>query len=415
MKLELAHHRIEQVILQGATRLEGSRLYVDPEEVRAMLPVDSPLLLKGLATAAPGDGKRMAPVLDVVEPRAKAEPSRGAFAGFGSPPEGAGQGRTHVLSGLALLTVAALPGAQEGVVDMSPQARDFCPFARTLNLVLDLEVKPGASRVAADQAVRGLVLTLAERLASLARGQEPERVEPWERGPAAPELPRVALVYLVQSQGDLRRTYLYGHPADEILPTLLDPLEVLDGAVVSGNFVMPSNKTCTYIHQNHPLIRELLARPGRDLNVAGGVVANEMSRMADKERAAAMAARLVRGLGAQGAVINQEGGGNTITDVMMLCRRLEGDGVKTVLLLNEFAGEDGTTPSLTETTPEAVAIVSAGNNDHRLELPPARELIGLAAISGVQGDLHGPISLPLGRLHSSTNQLGFNRLSCVSL
>lgn len=415
MKLELAHHRVEGLTLQGATRLEGSHLYLDPHEVRSLIPAESPIHLKSLAVAAPGSGKRMAPVLDVVEPRAKAMPGDSAFAGFNSLPCGAGEGLTHVLSGLAVMAVASLPGAQEGVVDMSPEAADFCPFARTLNLVLDLGVKPEASRLAADEAVRALTLTLAEKLAALARGQEPDAVEGWERGPASPDLPRVVLVYLVQSQGDLRRTYLYGHPADNILPTMLDPLEVLDGAVVSGNFVMPSNKTCTYIHQNNPLIRELLTRHGRDLNFLGVVIANEMSRMVDKERSAAMAAAMVRSLGAEGAVINQEGGGNTITDVMMLCRRLEGDGVKTVMVLNEFAGEDGTTPSLTETTPEALAIVSTGNNDHRVDLPPAKELIGLESIPGVQGDLHGHISLPLGRLHSSTNQLGFNYLSCLSL
>ncbi|MBU4563653.1 MAG: glycine/sarcosine/betaine reductase component B subunit [Proteobacteria bacterium] len=415
MKLELAHHRVADLSLQGPTRLEEGCLYFDPEDVNALLPAESAIFIKNLAVATPGGGQRMAPVLDVVEPRAKAEPDQGAFPGFGSSPQGAGQGRTHVLSGMALLAVADLPGAQEGVVDMSPEAADFCPFARTLNLVLDLGVKPGASRVAADHAVRELTLGLAERLASLARGQEPERLEIWERAPLESALPRVALVYLVQSQGDLRRTYLYGHPVDEILPTMLDPLEVLDGAVVSGNFVMPSNKTCTYIHQNNPLVRELLTRHGHELNFAGVVVANEMSRMADKERSAAMAAGMVRGLGAEGAIINQEGGGNTITDVMMLCRRLEGDGVKTVLVLNEFAGEDGTTPSLAETTPEAVAIVSAGNNDHRLELPAAMQLIGQEVIPGVHGVLRGPISLPLGRLHSSTNQMGFNNLSCVSL
>lgn len=415
MKLELAKHRIEGLSLEGPTRLEGSHLYVAEEDIRALLPAEAPVELRRVALAAPGQGQRMAPVLDVVEPRAKQEPGTSAYPGFDSPPLGAGQGRTHALSGMALLAVAELPGAQEGVVDMSPEAADFCPFARTLNLVLHLELKPGAGRVAADEAIRGLTLATAERLASLARDREPDHLEVWERGKAASGLPRAALVYLVQSQGDLRRTYIYGYPADAILPTVLDPLEVLDGAVVSGNFVMPSNKTCTYIHQNNPLVRELMARHGRGLDFAGVVVANEMSRMADKQRTAAMAARMVCGLGSAGALINQEGGGNTITDVMMLCRELEGQGVKTVLMLNEFAGEDGATPSLTETTPEAVAIVSAGNNDHRLELPAPTELIGSDSIPGVQGELLGPISLPLGRLHSSTNQLGFNRLACLSL
>ncbi|RJX32882.1 MAG: hypothetical protein C4525_09745 [Desulfarculus sp.] len=415
MTLEIALHRLERLHLEGPTRLQGPDLYLDPEEAQALLPAEAPVKLERLAVALPGQRVRMAPVLDVVEPRAKADAEQSAFPGFTGSFEGAGQGRTHVLDGLALVAVAKLPGAQEGVVDMSPEAADYCPFARTRNLVLSFSLQPGADRVAADEAIRRLTLGLAERLASLARDREPDQVQALQHQQPHLSLPRVALVYLVQSQGDLRRTYIYGQPADNILPTLLDPLEALDGAVVSGNFVMPSNKTCTYIHQNNPLLRALLARHGRDLDLAGVVVANEMSRMADKERCAAMAARLVRSLGAQGAVINQEGGGNTITDVMMICRQLGRAGLKTVLVLNEFAGEDGTTPSLTETTPEAVAIVSTGNNDHRLSLPPVDEVIGAESIPGVQGDLRGGISLPLGRLHSSTNQLGFNHLSCVSV
>jgi glycine reductase complex component B subunit alpha and beta len=222
------------------------------------------------------------------------------------------------------------------------------------------------------------------------------------------------LIYLIQSQGDLRRTYVYGQPADPFLPTLLDPLEVWDGAVVSGNFVLPCNKTCTYIHQNHPVIAEMFHRHGSDLSFAGVILVNEMSRLEDKERSAQFAAKLVRLLGAGGAVINQEGGGNTVTDVMMLCRLLASQGVKTVLLVNEFAGPDGKTPSLTETTLEATAIVSSGNNDQPIPLPRVDRFVGFPPVPGIEGDLCGGVTLPLSRIYASTNQLGFNTLSCQS-
>ncbi len=121
----------------------------------------------------------------------------------------------------------------------------------------------------------------------------------------ASSLPRAALVYQVQSQGHLRRTFVYGQPADSILPTLLNPLEVLDGAVVSGNFVLPSNKNCTYIHQNQPLVLEMLRRHGSDLAFAGVILANEASLLADKERSAQFVEKLARFLSVQGVVINQ--------------------------------------------------------------------------------------------------------------
>jgi glycine reductase complex component B subunit alpha and beta len=412
MGLQLARHQIRKIILEKKSRLEGPILYVDAEEVQSIVRREKSLRLVRIATAHPGDPVRMGPVLDVVEPRAKDDPQASAFPGWTGPPRAAGLGRTHVLSGMALVAVGRLAGVQEGIIDMGAEASSYSPFARTHNLILVFDAAKEANRVAVDEAIRRSLLRIAEYLASLARKMEPDHSESWEWPPAPCSLPRAALVYLVQSQGELRRTYLYGQPVDSIVPTLLDPLEVLDGAVVSGNFVLPSNKTCTYIHQNHPPIIEMLRRHGADLAFSGVILANEASLMADKERSAQFTEKLARLLGVHGVLINQEGGANTITDVMMLCRLLSRSGIKTVLLVNEFAGGDGTTPSLAETTPEATAIVSAGNNDHRITLPARKEFIGFAPLAGLEGDAAGEIVVPLSRIYASTNQLGFNILSC---
>jgi glycine reductase len=414
MKLKLAFHPIEEIRLTGPSRLEGNTLFVDPAELEALVGEDGRVRLTGTIALHPGERVRAAPVLDVVEPRAKEDPETAAFPGWTGPPVAAGHGLTRVLSGMAVAAVARLPGAQEGLIDMSPEAVPYCPFSRTRNLVLLFEQADGVDRLAADHAIRMSLLRVSEYLAGLARGMEPDRLEAWEWPIRSSELHRAALVYLVQSQGDLRRTFVYGQPADPLLPTLLDPLEVWDGAVVSGNFVLPGNKTCTYIHQNHPIIAEMFQRHGSDLDFAGVILANEMSRLEDKERSAQFAAKLVRLLGAEGAVINQEGGGNTVTDVMILCRLLSSHGVKTVLLVNEFAGPDGKTPSLTETTPEATAIVSAGNNDQLITLPMVDRFVGFSPVPGIKGDPAGRVTLPLSRIYASTNQLGFNNLSCRS-
>jgi len=412
MKLKLARHPIEAIKLEGPSRLEGGELFVAPEELEALVGADGPVRLTGMAALHPGERVRAGPVLDVVEPRAKEDTGKSAFPGWTGPPLAVGHGFTRVLSGMAVAAVARLPGAQEGLIDMSPETAPYCPFARTCNLVLLFDSAEGADRLTADHAIRMSLLRSSEFLAGLARGMGTERLETWEWPPAPSDLHRAALLYLVQSQGDLRRTFVYGHPADPILPTLLNPLEVWDGAVVSGNFVLPSNKSCTYIHQNHPIIAEMYQRHGSDFDFAGVILANEMSRLQDKERSAQFAAKLVWLLGAEGALINQEGGGNTVTDLMILCRLLSSHGVKTVLLVNEFAGPDGKTPSLTETTPEAVAIVSAGNNDQPITLPEVERFVGFPPIPGIEGDPAGSVTLPLSRIYASTNQLGFNVLSC---
>jgi glycine reductase len=156
----------------------------------------------------------------------------------------------------------------------------------------------------------------------------------------------------------------------------------------------------------------MLRRHGSDLTLAGVILTHEASQMSDKERSAQSVEKLARLLNVQGVVINQEGGANTLSDVMLLCRLLTQSGMKTVLLVNEFAGSDGKTPSLAETTAEATAIVSTGNNDHRITLPPRKELIGFFPLQGIEGDAAGEITVPLARIYASTNQLGFNSLSC---
>jgi sarcosine reductase len=412
MELQLAKHRILKIKLAEKSRLEGTTLFVNPAEAEALAAREKSVRLSRIAAVHPGESVRLGPVLDVVEPRAKDDLHSSAFPGWTGPPVSAGRGRTHVLSGAALIGVGRLAGVQEGLIDMGPEAGPYCPFARTRNLVLIFDFAERADRLVAESAIRRILFHLAESLAALGRDRQPDQLQTWEWPLGPCSLPRSALAYLVQSQGEMRRTYLYGQPVDSIFPTLLDPLEVLDGAVVSGNYVLPSNKTCTYIHQNHPLILEMLRRHGSDVEFAGVILVNEASHMADKERAAQFVEKLARLLSVRGVVINQEGGGNTITDVMLICRLLSRSGIRSVLLVNEFAGENGATPSLAETTPEATAIVSAGNNDHRVRLPARGEFIGFSPLLGVEGDPAGEIAVQLSRVYGSTNQLGFQSLSC---
>jgi betaine reductase len=411
MRLEIVNHFISDMRFSDSCKLENGILCIERRRIESLISKD--IQLVELVLAKPGQSVRIAPVLDVVEPRAKEDPAGAAFPGFSEKRASSfGQGRTHVLKGAAVIGVAKIPGVQEGLIDMQKEAGPFCPFARTLNVVLHFARPEEMAPSIADKAIRESILRVAEFLGGLALGLESGQTESLDWPLAESHLPKAALVYFVQSQGNLRRTYLQGEPMDELPPAIISPLHVLDGAIVSGNFVMPSNKTCTYIHQNNPVIEEMFRQHGKTLSFEGVILSNEMSRLGDKEKAVQGIVELIRHLKVSGVVINQEGGANTLTDVMMLCAKLEPQGIKTVLILNEFAGSDGTTPSLAETTPHAEYIVSAGNNDYRLKLPPAERFVGSDTFPGLEGGIAGAIVLPLTRIHSSTNQLGFNSLSC---
>jgi glycine reductase len=123
--------------------------------------------------------------------------------------------------------VAKIPGAQEGLIDMQEEAGPFCPFARTLNVVLYFDRPEGMAPSIADKAIRESILRVAEFLGALASGTESGRLVESLNWPL-PEshLPKAALVYFVQSQGNLRRTYLNGQPMDEMSPATISPLHV---------------------------------------------------------------------------------------------------------------------------------------------------------------------------------------------
>ena len=53
---------------------------------------------------------------------------------------------------------------------------------------------------------------------------------------------------MLQTQGLLHDTWLYGVDDKKIHPTLVSPTEVMDGEIASGNCVSACDKNNTYSH-----------------------------------------------------------------------------------------------------------------------------------------------------------------------
>ncbi len=263
-------------------------------------------------------------------------------------------------------------------------------------------------------------LLAAEILARAAVGIEPDEVERFpDTQPVPSDLPRVAYVTMLLTQGLLHDTYVFGRNAREGLPRAVDPRVVFEGAITSGNCVSACDKNTTWHHQNNPVVRELFRRHGRELAFVGSVLTDEPTRLARKQASAERAVELVKELNADGVVISKEGFGNPDADLMLLIRGLEEAGIATVAITDEFAGSDGASPSLADTTPEADALVSVGNANERVVLPAlARTLGPQADVPRLAGGharslrADGSIEVELQAIVGSTNQLGEGRLSC---
>ncbi len=409
MALELGRIMVEEVVLGEATWLAGRTLVVGREELDDFLRgSDARLARIDVSLASPGDDCRIVCVKDVIEPRVKVAGDR------------IGVGRTLILNGVAVVTCGQIVGFQEGIIDMRGPGAAHSPFSQTMNVVLDIAVVDGLSPHQHEEAVRLAGLRAAAFLAEAARKARPEAVACYEElvaSAGSPSLPRVAYLYMLLSQGLLHDTYVLGENAQGGLPRDISPLALLDGAITSGNCVSACDKNTTFHHQNNPLLAELLARHGRELNFVGVVLTNEPVRLADKEASARRAVALLMELAPAGVVISKEGFGNPDADQMMLIRGLEQAGIRTVSITDEYAGPDGASQSLADITAEADAIVSAGNANARIVLPAmARTLGPLADLSRLAGAYpqslrpDGSVEIELQGLIGATNQLGWQRL-----
>jgi sarcosine reductase len=109
----------------------------------------------------------------------------------------------------------------------------------------------------------------------------------------------------------------YGDNVSKLLPTIVHPNEILDGGLVRGYYCQGVE---TYSIQNHPMIRELYKRHGKELYFVGVVVTAAQFTEPDRERSAVTAAKLVKEvLGADGAVLTKIGGGAPHIDLAQTC------------------------------------------------------------------------------------------------
>lgn len=422
MKLELGKINIKDVQKASESKVENNVLYINEEEIKAIVLEDDHIVNCSVEIAKPGESVRITPIKDVIEPRHKVDSDRNVFPGVISKVDRVGEGRTHALKGCAVATVGKIVGFQEGIVDMQGPGAELTPFSKTINICLVVEPAEGVKTHTYEQAVREAGLKVALHLGKLGVNVEPDEVVTYETKPLLeqiaeyPELPKVGYVYMLQTQGLLHDTYVYGTDAKHIVPSILYPTEVMDGAILSGNCVSSCDKNTTYHHLNNPIIEDLYARHGKDLNFVGVIITNEAVYLNDKKRSSDWTSKLCKYLGLDGAIVSQEGFGNPDTDLIMNTKKIEAEGVKTVIVTDEYAGRDGASQSLADADKAADAVVTGGNANEVIVLPPMDKVIGTldyvdTIAGGFDGSLreNGEIEVEIQAITGATNELGFNK------
>lgn len=424
MRLEMGNIYIKDIQFADTSKIEDGILYVDKGAVKAVALEDEHIKTVTFDIAKPGESVRITPVKDVIEPRVKVEGKGGVFPGIISKVDTVGSGKTYALKGMAVVTAGRIVGFQEGIIDMTKPGADYTPFSKTLNLVMVCEPVEGIKQHEYEKAVRFAGFRVAAYIGELARNLTPDETKVYETCGVKegitqyPDLPRVAYVQMLQSQGLLHDTYVYGVDAKKILPTILSPTEIMDGAIVSGNCVSACDKNPTYVHENNPVVHDLFEEHGKTLNFVCQIITNENVYLADKERSSDWTAKLCKMLDLDGVIVSQEGFGNPDTDLIMNCKKIEAEGIKTVIITDEYAGRDGKSQSLADADVAADAVVTGGNANEVVILPKLDKVIGtldyVTKIAGASEETlreDGSLEVELQVITGATNETGFNKLS----
>lgn len=421
MKLDMLIHQIHGIEFGAATAVRGGMLTIDRLALRDAVQTACGLQI-GVELARPGESVRLSNVLDVIEPRCKADGEETYFPGFHGPLRVAGTGATRVLRGVTVVETGRMRGLIGGVIDMSGPAAALTPFADLFHIVLETTPSDGMDKAAYARAIKRAGLEAACYLARACRQADPDERAVFDLdmppAPASfpPALPRLGYVCMLHALGDTRESFFYGQCVRDFSPTIVHPNEILDGAIVSHHYdISPAMKNNTYSFQNHPVICELMNRHGDDLVFAGVVLANQPVMLEEKERSALLSARLSQHvLKADAVIITKEGAGAGDYDLMRQCRAHEEAGIHTVLIDSEQINAEGISDMpLIDITPHADAMVSTGNTEQLEHLPVMERVIGGESMFNVSGSLQGPVTIEHITIPNANSSLGFTRLGTV--
>jgi glycine reductase complex component B subunit alpha and beta len=428
MRLELEVIHIRDIRFGEKTTVADGVLTIHRAELLALLREDRRLGDVEIELARPGESCRILKVLDVIEPRAKTSEGDADFPGAVGPCKIAGQGRTCVLRGAAVvisdfreireISTSSDPNGE--IIDMSGPGAEIGAFGKTHNCVLLATAGKGVSPRDYMAGLKTAGLKTAAYLARAGKGCPPDETEVYdlppltEKGPEPETLPTVVYIFQIQTlqfepiQGE---PVLYGQNVHGMVPTLIHPNEVLDGALTSA---LPCLNVQTYYVQNHPIIREMYRRNRKEIRFGGVIIMLAQNNLSDMDRDAHMAANLAKNIvGADGAVLTKTGGGApelALAKTAQCCERL---GIKTAIAMLHMGADikDVKYGAVTIfNLPEVDAIVSMGFPFMELKLPAVGRVIGRP---GPEGSIDGELVRVIRWIKGSQCQLGSSKLRAV--
>lgn len=392
MRLEIGNFYVKDIVFGDKTSFHDGILTVNEGEAIKALNPDGNLKNVKLHIVKPGEEARILPIKEIVEPRMRLD-GRAVFPGLTGEMALSGSGIVYAMKGMAVTAVGEYASAGDGMLDMCGYPAKLTHFAKLMHLCFTAQntdpSEDNSDVYKKNTFYRLGAHLLADYIGKTLMGQEPEDREIFDNDvPVNPELPRVAMVLqlsaaFVKEPGLVNR--LYGQDVIHLVPTMLNPNEVLDGALTGDTLFFGSFKLYTYDYQNMPMIRELYAEHGKTLNFTA-VFLDVNPPVADlKVRASERITVLADLMDIDAAIVMGTANGHSEIDFFTTIIKLEGAGVKCVGHCMESPGHGGGMQSKIMLDARADAIVSDGADHVILNLPPMKRIIGNLQTIGRDG------------------------------
>jgi hypothetical protein len=431
VKLELNIIKIKGIQFADKTAISDGILYINHSELQKLLLQDHRFSQIDIQITHPGEKCRILQVLDVIEPRAKTSEGDEDFPGVVGTQAPVGKGSTCVLQGASVImsdyretrTTNSSRDPNGEIIDMFGPGAEISTYGKTNNVVLLPIPRDEDSTQEYLVALKIAGLKTSAYLAKAGKDVTPDETCVFQLPPLTEftvgfkKLPKVAYVFQIlslQFEQIHEEPVLYGKNVCDIVPTVIHPNEVLDGAITSP---FPALNLQTYQIQNHPIIKELYKRHGKELFFTGVIITTAPNNMPDIERVSNMAANLAKyTLGADGVVLTKAGGGAPELTMARTAQRCEQLGIKTALAMLHMGADISDAKHGAATIfdmPEVDAIVSMGTPFMELTLPPVDRIIGRPDLSSEGPPIDGEIVRAIRWIKGSQCQLGSSRLKAV--
>ena len=390
-RLQIDYIRVKKVQFGKKTELSEGVLTVNKEELinQAKSELFGSLDIK---LAVPGESCRILGIHDVMQPRCKADAPETSYPGIWGKLAPMGEGRTVALKGVVVSDIYYAKCNIKYYLDMGGECAKYSNFSRHYHIILDATPAEGVSDASYAEALKYASLSINVYLAKLAIAMKPDESEVYELGPVGlgadgKPFPKVAYLVTHMASHDTWNFLVYGQSALGFLPTILQPTEVLDGAMV-WRYWEPN-----YYLQNEVYIKELMKRHGKDIEFVGFVMDNNVMKIDGKDAMSMMAATLCKEtLKADCVIVNKSGMGHCQLDSALAFNWAEKMGMTCVMNLSAVSN-DKPGDMLVISDSKIDAVINSGRN-YDLHHPRVERVIGEGAnVPSLMGiDVRGPFT-----------------------